>query len=327
MQRTNGLYPRRRLRDNSAKKENHVRPISNFECGPLIHIITCQNHEKSHSTSFWAQLPSSFSRQLPDYRTDSDVCMGAENFGCEAWQSCIGCIHSAIKCAAGISPWQQTSFSLKRNFLGIGRRQNESYDITILSSEITPEEMLEEALRLEAKIHRWVSKIRRAENKNPGSCFLAISRVQYFNPNIAAADELGPEEWKTCESSDPCMGFDKNILLLRLAPGCRCSDRRETWAWPYLAPHPRIVQIVCTAGPKLIFSDVSSTDSISDVREWLQSDDMCRNLPFEELQHLCFSITIQARPCSSSSLVLELVFEARQVLLFLNLFLNDISTI
>jgi hypothetical protein len=172
----------------------------------------------------------------------------------------------------------------------------EVYDVIVLASGIQSKEGLFDcAWKFEAQKNPWLSKIRFVEHGDPRhEAREARTGNQDSDKNTSSADGSAViSDFSAGVRPVFCDGCDAT-LLLRLVPGCRCADRRDAWAWPYVAPHPRIVHVVCTAGPKLVFFDAGCASPVCDVHAWLQSDPACCALPLPEFQHLCFAIAVQA---------------------------------
>jgi hypothetical protein len=154
--------------------------------------------------------------------------------------------------------------------------------------------------------HQWLARVRlRSElsnfeaQANQGNNSNAEDRK--FTPKdsdfdlIHAVEQLDicgdePYVWQVCW--DGCL--DNTAAYVRFTPRSFEADRLESWAWPYLSPHPRVLHVMCTAGSNLTFFIGGLPRPVSDVLEWLRFDSECCALAYEDHQHLCLAISLQA---------------------------------
>ena len=286
--------PRKLFRVHTTEQDLHVSSISKGSSGPFVCIY---HSARPPPHCIWTEFPNSLRAQLNQFV--EEVHQIPDDRTLFAY---TGSIHSALKCASGIGPWQAASFNVEK---GVdSHRGYECYRVKLTIAD-SHDNILGCALSYEAEENKWLKRIQVAVSIDcEGSTLTNHNDEKVEDYSLSKRDKskqymnLNTEEYLAPKKIVPNLrqvAWDgcTTTLFVRLAPGCRCTDRRETWAWPYIAPHPRIVPFVSTAGPNLIFFNGGVTAPIADVRLWLQTDASCCQLSIAEFQHLCFSVTLQ----------------------------------
>ena len=160
--------------------------------------------------------------------------------------------------------------------------------------------------------HQWLARVRLStdvevtwakQSQHRGS----NTDDREFTPNENNFDLIdGIGQLDLCEEEpyvgqvcwDGCFKSTSTAAYVRFTPrsfaNSSFTDRLQSWAWPYLAPHPRVLHLMCTAGPNLMFFIGGLPQPVSDVLEWLRFDRECCALAYDDHQQLCFAIALQA---------------------------------